>query len=797
MAQYDKAISYFEKALNVFREEYQENNRTIGFFYQNIGGIYALKGERNRALEYYQIGLDILQDILGDHHPDLASILNNIGVIYKGQEDYARARSYYWRSIEIRTNAFGEMHPDLPETYRNIGLTYAHEGVYDLALEIYMKGLMIAQHSLGAKHPIVADCYSAIARAHKASGDINSALENVKLAKLALNYSYDNPFTFDNVGDMIKLQKLFSFEYRILKSGLDNENIQVSLDSISSIIDIMMYLEKEIQNQLSANSPLEYYVSSTYQIYEQALDHLIFLNDTSSLYNSFSIVEAMKCRELKEEMVLDKVMTYLELPDSLSKRRTVLVDSIAIVKQILYEKSVEKTASRDSNYIQLRSKLFALNRDLEAHLDYLRKNHESFYKARYGDDNLTIEEIRQSLIGNSVALVEYMVGDSSIFTFTVLPDTFYVHQIKKDFPLDAWVEDMLHGIYDPYTPKADTLEREYSFEQAASLIYNKVFLHVDTLLPEGTDIILVPDGILGYIPIDALLTDSTDSESYLIRDHQISYAYSATLQAEMENMQHDHKAQKKILAFAPSFDHAEATGDTNVLASRFIDVSNARNWLGPLKYNDDEVRSISQMVPADLFMDSTATKEQFLKHASDYSIIHLSTHGKANDKMGDYSFLAFYDPQDSSETWLYNRELYGLDLNADMVVLSACETGIGELQRGEGIISLARGFSYAGAKSIITTLWSVNDRSTQKVMELFYGNLAEGMPKDAALRQAKLAYLDEYPHLGKSPYFWAGIIPIGDMSPISFQAIWYQNPWNWLGALLIFGLLFWAPRKIF
>ena len=132
-----------------------------------------------------------------------------------------------------------------------------------------------------------------------------------------------------------------------------------------------------------------------------------------------------------------------------------------------------------------------------------------------------------------------------------------------------------------------------------------------------------------------------------------------------------------------------------------------------------------------------------------------------------------------------------------MVVLSACETGIGELQRGEGIISLARGFSYAGAKSIITTLWSVNDRSTQKVMELFYSNLAEGVPKDAALRQAKLTYLDEYPHLGKSPYFWAGIIPIGDMSPISFQSMWYQNPWIWMGALLIFGLLFWASRKIF
>ena len=157
--------------------------------------------------------------------------------------------------------------------------------------------------------------------------------------------------------------------------------------------------------------------------------------------------------------------------------------------------------------------------------------------------------------------------------------------------------------------------------------------------------------------------------------------------------------------------------------------------------------------------------------------------------MGDYSFLAFYELKDSIENeWLYNRELYDLELNADMVVLSACETGIGELQQGEGIISLARGFSYAGAKSIITSLWTVDDEEAPILMNSFYQYLDDGLSKDAALRQAKLDYIQNSPK--PHPYFWASFIPIGDMQPISFQKKW--TSFFWVGvSCFVFGLVAW------
>ena len=139
--------------------------------------------------------------------------------------------------------------------------------------------------------------------------------------------------------------------------------------------------------------------------------------------------------------------------------------------------------------------------------------------------------------------------------------------------------------------------------------------------------------------------------------------------------------------------------------------------------------------------------------------------------------------KDSLENeWLYNSELYELELNTDMVVLSACETGIGELQRGEGIISLARGFSYAGAKSII----SVNDQQTPELMKEFYHNLNNEYTKDEALRKTKLKYIRTSSN--PEPFFWAAFIPIGDMSLIDFGQGWFI--WFWiLGAFMIFGLL--------
>ena len=269
---------------------------------------------------------------------------------------------------------------------------------------------------------------------------------------------------------------------------------------------------------------------------------------------------------------------------------------------------------------------------------------------------------------------------------------------------------------------------------------------------------------------------------YLIKKHQISYNYSATLYHQLLTQKNE-AAKENLLAFAPSFkDNKE----------KFESITARRNGFENLLYNIPEAEIAHDYISGHLFKGNAATEENFLKNAGDYKIIHLSTHAKSNDELGDYSFIAMSKVNDSIDdaNRIYTSELYNLNLKADMVVLSACETGLGELQKGEGIISLARAFTYAGAKSTINSLWSVNDASTKALMEEFYKNIKAGKTKDQALHEAKLSYLENEDM--DAPYFWASFIAMGNMEPIILSS---STRYYWLLLLLIPAFIFIYKRR--
>ena len=235
----------------------------------------------------------------------------------------------------------------------------------------------------------------------------------------------------------------------------------------------------------------------------------------------------------------------------------------------------------------------------------------------------------------------------------------------------------------------------------------------------------------------------------------------------MNNKKHSKKPKTKSLSIAPFFD-----GDITAMLAK-IDTSDLfalrSDTLQALPYSGEEAAKIAKITSGEIWLGSRATLDDFVKKASDYQILHLSTHGIADDKVGDYAYLAFGNPNNQNEyEKLFIRDIYNIPLNTDMVVLSACKTAYGKLQKGEGIISMARAFAYSGAKSIITSHWSVDDKSTSIIMEDFYKGLAKGMSKDKALRIAKLNYLKKNKGLRAHPFYWAAFIGIGDMSKIDY-----------------------------
>ena len=399
-------------------------------------------------------------------------------------------------------------------------------------------------------------------------------------------------------------------------------------------------------------------------------------------------------------------------------------------------------------------------------LQGLEQDYPSYYHLKYAYDNITLEQT-QYLLATDQTLLEYFIGDSAIYIFVVNKDKSRVVAVPCDFPLTEWVTKLRQGItsyhFTPAPPPGlyESSVREYA--AAAHQLYQKLILPVAAWL--HTEIVIVPDGILNYLPFETLLSntpkDLTNFKIYPFLAHKnvFSYTYSATMLQQMTLKKHLREPSGGLLAFAPFFT------DSSTQLSQSSDIAIGwRNAFLPLPFSGSEVllaqKSMSEK--SVVYLGNEATLERFKQEAGDYRVLHLATHGKANDQKGAASYLVFQSTTDSiRDGFLYVSDLYGLTLNADLVLLSACETSMGEFYQGEGVVSLARAFSYAGAKSVATSLWSVNDNATLILMDYFYQEIQKGQPKNKALAAAKRAYLKENPAHTGHPFFWASFILVG------------------------------------
>lgn len=428
----------------------------------------------------------------------------------------------------------------------------------------------------------------------------------------------------------------------------------------------------------------------------------------------------------------------------------------------------------DTAVLRIDTVLLHLKQQYEQFKDRLNRGFPEYANLKNRINTVGLAYLRDSLLNNHEAFLEYFTGDSSIFLFLVRKDTVLLHEIKKDFPLDDWIHRFREGIFGYYTAdlaaRADSLKNKTLTQYLgyAYPLYQKLIEPVKQWLPER--LIIAPDGLLGYIPFDALLTskpsDINDFRSYpyLIHQHRISYTYSATLLAETRNKKSGRRSEKNLLAFAPF-----SANDTLAIARSQLS-SRASGGFAPLPYSGAEVGAIGKSFGGDIVTGDFATASQFCALAGQYRIIHLATHAVADSRSGNFPYLRFSETSESIDNGRLNiQDIYNLKLDADLVVLSACETGIGKFQRGEGVISLARAFTCAGARSIVTSLWAVNDRSTAELMRRFYEELVGGKDIDESLRAAKKSWLQTASIRNCHPFFWAAFVPVGNMGPLAMQ----------------------------
>ena len=231
----------------------------------------------------------------------------------------------------------------------------------------------------------------------------------------------------------------------------------------------------------------------------------------------------------------------------------------------------------------------------------------------------------------------------------------------------------------------------------------------------------------------------------------------------------------------------DCTFAQNANPSQGITPDSIQQTIIDLNWTERETTEIGGIIPGKIFLRGNASEENFKKHGPNASIIHLATHSIINENQPIYSKLVFSQKDTLNEDgMLHTYELYNLALNANMAVLSACNTGTGKLIQGEGIMSLARGFMYAGCPSVVMSLWPVDDKSTSKIMKKFYTGLTHGLSKEAALRTAKMQYLKNAGDIKSAPYYWAGFVLIGDTDPMELKK--KHNYLYWILPLIILSI---------
>jgi len=423
----------------------------------------------------------------------------------------------------------------------------------------------------------------------------------------------------------------------------------------------------------------------------------------------------------------------------------------AKIDSLITEKKKTKFAAEKKSGATVDSleiKLEELTDAITAKQTEIEKNHPFFYE--FSQKGFDLKSL-QSKIGENELVLRYVVTDSMVFGYSITKNDLLLHRL----PIDK-VE--LRKSIDNYL--LDLKNRKSSYLEKSKKLFAALIKPMS--VEKFEKLTIINDGFLGYLPFETLITENN---SFLLENYQISYSSSLKLWS-IQNESNE-GSTTEFTAFSPKYEMSFATNTEDKTIKELVREGNYE-LLGA----EREAKTINALFDGTLFSADEATKTNFVTNVSSYDVIHLAMHAVLDENNPDKSSLIFEDNEK-----LYLPEFYKMRIPAQLVVLSACNTGIGEIKRGEGVQSLSRAFTYAGVKSTVMSLWPAPDRETPEIMVSFYKNLKQGQNKAQALQHAKLDYLKNVrTEKLQHPFYWAGFVLSGDNSPLHFvEPFWTQT----------------------
>ncbi|RLD82079.1 MAG: hypothetical protein DRJ15_02655 [Bacteroidetes bacterium] len=798
---FELALQYLTFAENLFFQADIQSNQSSKV-YNNIGNSYFGMNDFRKALISYKQGIEVKKDI---NASGLDISYANCASSYEKLGELDSASIYYNYSIEAKIARYGSGNFRLISTYNNYAVLLQTKGEKRLAYEYLVKALQLAIDTLPAKHPIVAECYERIGSWCLEAGESEKALDYYQkgINSIIFDFSATDVYTNPNLDSeiisspallKILIGKAIALENIYGDSG-DSRDLLASLEvlELANMLTEKMrssYLGEESKLLITehARAGFDRSIRTAYNLYKLTNEHKYANKAFESAEKSKSSVLLASLQEVERKK-------NLAIPPELKILEQDLNSETDIYKKKLYEER-QRPEPDQKKLGNWQARLFFLSQQLDS-LDQVIKEKFPEYAAKYDNDVIDLNGIMNSLEPDRV-LVEYSMSDTCLFIFTISNEDYFIERILIDSSFHADVTILSQFLRD--NDFANNNYEDYqAYLDAAYSLYRIFLLPVEKQI-SGKKLLIIPDGELGYIPFEALLTEIPSGNTmeyrtlpYLIYKYRTNYSYSATLYFDDDSKRK--VADRQLLAFAPTYDNM---GEINI--AKFPSNREFATYLVPLRFISTEINNISEILDCDLYEGYAATEKEFREQASNYDILHLAMHTLINDENPLYSQLVFTlnnDTLENNDGLLNAYEIFNMQLPARMAVLSACNTGYGKLQKGEGIMSMARGFIFAGVQSIIMTLWAVEDQSGSVLMSKFYQNLVEGMEIDEALREAKLQYLSEADQLSAHPYLWSGYVSIGSTDALIDKGFGklYQVILAAVGLIVLIFLLFMFRKR--
>ncbi|WP_075344243.1 CHAT domain-containing protein [Tenacibaculum agarivorans] len=820
----EKAISYTEKALKL-KKEHNVNSKSIKGTLYNLGYFYAKQKNYFKAIDYFEqikeiseVDSNTLKSLrelsniymkTGDFYKTLNNLNTLIRLSYKDTLWREKTiQAYQYRAMVYSFMGLKRFSKNIKEDVRKAdsllnlltkkrtryhnrldqieGNRLLENGNYEKAIIFFEKILKVINKK---KSINVARTYNSLGQSYSKNGNYKSAFLNFNKAIL-----YDPMYSpvYENIGDIYIAQKEYQLGLKQFQKAINiltktNFNPKQKLSKkILGLVQQKYFLLHHLTQKAKgwiqyykAEKKLEYlrYALETFKTADQLIDIIRFESSEyksklywreqgASLYvgavevcfllnkpeEAFYFMEKNKAILLLEDISNYQAIENAKLPLTLANKEVQLKTHINTVESQLQQVMAKKENRKDS----LQRQLYLSKRAYATFVDSLVVAYPEYGKYKKQIPIISYEKAETTANTQNTLFLQYITTDAKGYGMLIGGTKPLVFEITNANTLPKDLEDYQNIV----TQKFVTTEQQQAFCTTANRLFQKLIPQAIYEELKDKQVIIIPDYRLQELSFETLTTLKNTTD-YLLKEAEISYAYSISYLENNNNLTRN--AKDSFLAVAP------------------VDFESLQ--LPSLHYTNTEANALATIFSGNLLLNNQATKTSFLDQGGNYKALHLATHAEVGNSIDPW--IAFHDHK------LSLQELYGYKNQHDLVTLSACKTSLGELKLGEGVMSLTRGFFYGGAKSVVSSLWATNDKANQQIMVSFYKQLKEGVSKSKALRQAKLHYLKTHQGTEASPLYWGGNILVGDIASINLTNSFFSEKLQLVAILGVLLLIVW------